>query len=63
MATQIAPEAPFTYRTGSNVSEAYEQWLRDNPQAVPQYTKPWDVLRVARKPTIAWALPWAGRRR
>ena len=45
MATQIAPDAPFTYRTGPSASAAFDQWLRDNPQARPEHTERWDVSR------------------
>ena len=43
MATQLAPEAPFTYRSSPTAIEAYEEWLAANPQAAPVHTQPWDV--------------------
>ena len=33
MATQLAPEAGFTYRTAPTAIDAYEAWLAANPQA------------------------------
>lgn len=46
MATQLAPEAPaFTYRRSPTANEAFEEWLRSNPQALPTHTHPWDVSR------------------
>ncbi|WP_068076958.1 cytochrome P450 [Novosphingobium lentum] len=45
MATQIAPEAPFSYRTTPTASQAFENWMARNPQARPVHTNPWDVSR------------------
>ena len=46
MATQpIDAAAPVTYRTAPGASEAFEAWLKDNPQGLPQHTHPWDVSR------------------
>ena len=45
MATQLAPEAPFTYRTSPTANEAFEEWLAANPQAAPHHTHKWDVSR------------------
>ena len=45
MATQLAPAADFTYRTAPTANQAFEQWLRANPQARPVHTHPWDVSR------------------
>jgi len=45
MATQLAQDAPVTYRTSPSASEALDAWLRDNPQALPAHTHPWDVSR------------------
>ncbi|HUQ12789.1 MAG TPA: cytochrome P450, partial [Novosphingobium sp.] len=45
MATQLAPDAPVTYRTSPTAMESLDQWFRDNPQATPQHTHPWDVSR------------------
>ena len=45
MATQLAPDAPFTYRTGPSATEAYEAWLRENQQSRPEHTERWDVSR------------------
>ena len=47
MATQLAPEAPFTYRSSPTAIEAYEEWLAANPQAAPVHTQPWDVSASA----------------
>ncbi len=47
MATQLAPEAPFTYRASPTAIEAYEEWLAANPQAAPVHTQPWDVSASA----------------
>ncbi len=45
MATQVAPEAPFTYRTSPTAIDAFDGWLAANPQARPVHTHPWDVSR------------------
>ena len=45
MATQPLADAPVTYRTSPTASEAFEGWLRDNPQALAAHTHPWDVSR------------------
>jgi hypothetical protein len=45
MATQLVPEAPFTYRSSPTAIDAYEAWLAANPQARPVHTQPWDVSR------------------
>lgn len=45
MATQVAPDPVFTYRTAPTASQAFEQWLRANPQAAPLHDNPWDVSR------------------
>jgi len=45
MATQLAPEAGFTYRSSPTAIDAYEGWLAANPQARPVHTHPWDVSR------------------
>ena len=45
MATQLAPEAPFTYRTTPTAMDMLEEWLRANPQGTPVHTNPWDVSR------------------
>ena len=45
MATQLAPEAPFTYRTSPTAMDMLEDWLRANPQGTPVHTQPWDVSR------------------
>ena len=45
MATQLSPEAGFTYRTSPTAYLAFEDWLRANPQARPVHTHPWDVSR------------------
>ena len=45
MATQLAPEAPFTYRTSPTAIDAFEQWLAANPQSRFAHTHPWDVSR------------------
>jgi cytochrome P450 len=46
MATQLAPDAPtFTYRTEPTAAQAFEAWLKDNPQAGPHHTHRWDVSR------------------
>ena len=45
MATQAIADQPFTFRTSPSASDAFEQWLRENPQALPQHTHPWDVSR------------------
>ncbi|KUR77045.1 cytochrome P450 [Novosphingobium sp. Fuku2-ISO-50] len=45
MATQLAPEAGFTYRRSPTANEAFEQWLKSNPQAKPAHSHPWDVSR------------------
>lgn len=47
MATQLAPEAPFTYRSSPTAIDAYEEWLAANPQAAPVHTQPWDVSASA----------------
>jgi cytochrome P450 len=47
MATQLAPEAAFSYRTSPTAIDAYEQWLAANPQARPNHTHPWDVSSSA----------------
>lgn len=47
MATQLAPEAPFAYRTTPTAIDAYEAWLAANPQARPVHTQPWDVSASA----------------
>ena len=46
MATSPAPEVPaFTYRTSPTATEAFDAWLKDNPQAIPTGGHPWDVSR------------------
>jgi cytochrome P450 len=50
MATQIAPasgsaNAGLSYRQSPPAWQAFEQWLRDHPQAAPAHTDPWDVSR------------------
>jgi cytochrome P450 len=45
MATQLAPDAPVTYRTSPTASEMLDKWFRENPQAHPVHTHPWDVSR------------------
>ena len=45
MATQLAPEAPVTYRTSPTASESLDKWFRENPQAQPVHTDPRDVSR------------------
>ncbi len=45
MATIVAPDADFTYRQSPSAFAAYEQWLKDYPQATPTHTQPWDVSR------------------
>ena len=45
MATQLAPETRPVYRTSPTASAAFEEWLRANPQAIPQHSHPWDVSR------------------
>ncbi|MEO0031239.1 MAG: hypothetical protein RIS94_997 [Pseudomonadota bacterium] len=45
MATQRADPPAFTYRTSPTAYDAFEAWLRDNPQARPVHTHPWDVSR------------------
>jgi cytochrome P450 len=45
MATQLAPETAFAYRTSPTAFESFAGWLRDNPQSQPVHTHPWDVSR------------------
>ncbi len=45
MATQPAPPEKFVYRTSPTASDAFEQWLRANPQAQAVHDHPWDVSR------------------
>jgi cytochrome P450 len=45
MATQLADQTAFTYRSSPTANEVFEQWLRANPQARPVHTHPWDVSR------------------
>ncbi|HVR90166.1 MAG TPA: cytochrome P450 [Novosphingobium sp.] len=46
MATNpVSADQPFTYRTGPGASEAFEGWLREHPQELPQHSHPWDVSR------------------
>ena len=45
MATQLAPEAPFTYRRSPTVEEAHREWQREHPLERPVHTDPWDVSR------------------
>jgi cytochrome P450 len=45
MATQLAPDAPFTYRTSPIAWQALEEWFAANPEARPRHTEPWDVSR------------------
>jgi cytochrome P450 len=49
MATQLAPaagpQAGFAYRTAPIAHQAFAEWLRANPQAIPPHTDPWDVSR------------------
>lgn len=46
MATQLAPEVPqFTYHSSPTATEAFAAWLKDNPQAIPAHSHPWDVSR------------------
>ena len=45
MATQLAAEAGPVFRTQPIAWQAYEEWLRANPQAQPVHTHPWDVSR------------------
>jgi cytochrome P450 len=45
MATQLAPEAAFSYRTAPTATDVFEAWLAANPQARPAHTHPWDVSR------------------
>ncbi|MCY1670442.1 cytochrome P450 [Novosphingobium sp. SL115] len=46
MATQLAPEVPtFSYRSSPTAAQAFEAWLRDNPQDMPHHTQRWDVSR------------------
>ncbi|MDE2560763.1 MAG: cytochrome P450 [Sphingomonadales bacterium] len=46
MATQLAPEqSRMTCRTSPTASEAFGQWLKENPQGLPVHTDPWDVSR------------------
>ena len=45
MATQLAPEAPFTYQTSPTAMDMLEDWFRANPQGTPVHTQPWDVSR------------------
>ncbi|WP_338467153.1 cytochrome P450 [Novosphingobium sp. ZN18A2] len=46
MATQLAPEqSRMTCRTSPTASEAFAKWLKENPQALPHHTDPWDVSR------------------
>ena len=45
MATQMAPEAPVTYRTSPTAMDMLDEWFRANPQATPVHTDPWDVSR------------------
>jgi cytochrome P450 len=47
MATQFAPEAPVTYRTSPGAGEMLDKWFRENPQAHPVHTHPWDVSQSA----------------
>jgi cytochrome P450 len=45
MATQLAPDAPITYRTSPTASEMLDEWLRNHPDSHPVHTDPWDVSR------------------
>ena len=45
MATQLAPEAPFTYRRSPTVEEAHRAWQREHPLERPVHADPWDVSR------------------
>ncbi|EGD60560.1 cytochrome P450 [Novosphingobium nitrogenifigens DSM 19370] len=45
MATMLAPETGFSYRTSPTAYLAFEEWLRANPDRRPVHTHPWDVSR------------------
>lgn len=46
MAITLAPDlAAFTYRTSPTATDAFDAWLKDNPQAVIAGAHPWDVSR------------------
>ena len=45
MATQPLVDETVTYRTSPTASDAFDKWLRDNPQSLAAHTHPWDVSR------------------
>lgn len=46
MASQLASDTPaFAYHTSPSAIEAFSAWLKDNPQAIPANSNPWDVSR------------------
>lgn len=45
MATQLAPDAPFTYRTSPTAPEAFDKWLKEFGKGGFQHTQRWDVSR------------------
>ena len=47
MATQLAPDAPVTYRTEPTASYMLDKWFAENPDAQPVHTHPWDVSSSA----------------
>ena len=47
MATQLAPDAPVTYRTEPAAVEMLDAWFQANPQAQPVHTHRWDVSSSA----------------
>ena len=46
MATQaLGPDQGFTYRRSPSATEAFEGWLKEHGQELPQHTERWDVSR------------------
>jgi cytochrome P450 len=60
MATLAEP--PVTYRTSPTAIEAFEGWLKDNPDALPKHTEPWDVSRSDIYVNDTWHKPFAEMR-